>query len=148
MIALGLAPHYPPSTFVNEGLLPHVTSLGFIAATAGFFVAMVLLVLIVGRAGWWAYVLGGFWVAALVLAAATVGYGYSPQITGLTFNWQLSTLLATATIPQALAAALVAREVSVWFGAWIGARGRKMTARNRADQEEYEKAVAEAKHGA
>ncbi|MGO1810167.1 MAG: hypothetical protein ACTHZN_06205 [Canibacter sp.] len=145
IIALGLARHYPPSTFVTDGLLPHITSIGFIASAVGFFVGMVILVLFVGRAGWWAYVLGGFWVAVFVWAAATVGYGYSPDITGLNFEWDLPSVAAVGSVPQVLAAALVAREVAIWFGAWIGRRGRKMTARNREAIADYEAAVAESK---
>ena len=143
ILAAGLAPHHPRSTFLDEGLLPHLTSWGFIAATAGFFIGMVLLVLIVGRAGWWAYVLGGFWVAVIVAAAATLGYRFSTDLTGLSSSWDLRSLYATVTLPQVIAAALVAREVTVWFGAWIGARGRKVTARNREAQAEYEIALEE-----
>jgi hypothetical protein len=145
VISLGLMRHFAPSTFLEDGLLPHVMSYGYIGATVGFFLGMVILVLLVGRSGWWAYVLGGFWVAVFVAAVATVGYGYSPQITGLNFGWGIAPIAAVATIPQVLAAAVVAREVSVWFGAWIGARGRRMTARNREAIAEYEEAVAESK---
>ena len=43
-----------------------------------------------------------------------------------------------------IAAALVAREATIWFGAWIGARGRKLKARNAEALAEYEVALAEA----
>lgn len=42
-----------------------------------------------------------------------------------------------------LIAGIVAREVSVWFGAWIGARGRKMKRLNAEAITEYETALAE-----
>ena len=145
VLALRVAIDYPPSTFLTEGLLPFLTSWGFIAAAAAFFVGLVVLVLIFGRAGWWAYVLGGFLVAALVWAASTVGYALDPEVMGLTrTSWDPETLARDfgLTIPT-LGAALVAREVTVWFGAWIGSRGRKIAAKNAQVLAEYEAALEE-----
>ena len=145
VIALRISLDYPPSTFLSEGLLPFVTSWGFIAANVAFLVGLVFLVLIFGRAGWWAYVLGGFAVAVLVWAAAVVGYALDPEVMGVTrTSWSPVDLARDfgLTIPT-LGAALVAREVSIWFGAWIGARGRKITAKNSEALAEYEAALAE-----
>ncbi|UOQ57942.1 hypothetical protein MUN78_03630 [Leucobacter allii] len=153
VLALWLAPHYPPSAFVTDGLVPWLTSLPVIAAAVAFFVGLVLLVLVVGRAGWWAYVLGGFAVAALVWAAATASLAYfgtpdeTPQemIGGALGGFDnLPEILNRfgLTVPT-LAAALVAREATVWFGAWIGARGRRMKLRNAEALAEYEAALAE-----
>ena len=145
VIALRLALDYPPSTFVSEGLVPFVTSWGFIAATASFFVGLVLLVLIFGRAGWWAYVLGGFVVAAGVWGVSVVGYAFDPEVMGLSRDsWNPEALARTfgLTVPT-LGAALVAREVIIWFGAWIGSRGRKIAAKNAVALADYEKALEE-----
>lgn len=153
VLALWLAPTYPPSTFLAEGLLPWLTSWPVIAAAAAFFVGLVLLVLVVGRAGWWAYVLGGFLVAAFVWAATAAGLAYfgSPSETpqemiggalGGLANWQGIVDRFGMTVP-ALGAALVAREATVWFGAWIGSRGRRVKRRNAEALAEYETALAE-----
>ncbi|MBK0420656.1 hypothetical protein JD292_00995 [Leucobacter sp. CSA2] len=146
VIALWLAPQYPPSTFLEKGLLPIVTSLGFIAAVAAFLLAMVVLVLVVGRAGWWAYVLGGFLVAVAVWGATVVGLAMHDRfILGITTSLQPLQMIAKygLTLP-AIAAAIVAREASVWFGAWIGSRGRRMKLRNAEALAEYDEALAEA----
>lgn len=145
-LALWLAPQYPPSTFLSEGLLPEVLSLQFGLTVAAFFVALVIVVLIVGRAGWWAYVLGGFPVAVFVWAAATLVSALNVQLaSGPDPNWALDSLFSTfgLSIPV-IAAAVVAREVTVWFGAWIGSRGRRMKARNAEAVVEYEAALSEA----
>lgn len=154
VIALWIAPTFPPSQFLNDGLMPWLTSWLFIAPTVGFFVALVLLVLIVGRAGWWAYAVGGFLVAALVWIAATVtlslaGTPYATpneMLPGFAFGLdQLPEMVNRfgLTVP-AIAAAAVAREVTVWFGAWIGARGRRIKLRNAEAIAEYETALSEA----
>lgn len=152
-IALWIAPDFPPSQFLDAGLMPWLTSWLFIVPTAAFFVALSLLVLIVGRAGWWAYVLGGFFVAVVVAAAAAVtislaGTPYAtPQDMLPGFRFGIATLPEMvnrfAMTTPVIAAALFAREVSIWFGAWIGARGRRMKLRNAEALAEYETALAE-----
>lgn len=154
-LALWVAPTTPPSAFVSTmlqfGLWPVV------AASAAFFIGLALLVLIVGRAGWWAYVLGGFLVGVLVWAAAIVGVAYTAS--RLDETVRLAELLGGEfaagfapldllryfglTVPT-IAAGLIAREVIVWFGAWIGARGRRITRSNSEAIAEYEAALAEA----
>lgn len=157
VLALWIAPSFPPSTYFSEGLVPLLTSWAFIAATAAFFIGLVIVVLVVGRAGWWAYVLGGFFVALLVWAATVVGLRLvldsSFTVQGPLWQqpvgdpgWNPVELVRSLgfSVP-ALAAALVAREATVWFGAWIGSRGRRVTARNRAAIEEYEAALEESR---
>lgn len=157
VLALWIAPSFPPSTYFSEGLVPLLTSWAFIAATAAFFVGLLIVVLVVGRAGWWAYVLGGFFVAVLVWAATIVGLRLvldsSLTVQGPLWQqpvgdpgWNPVELVRSLgfSVP-ALAAALVAREATVWFGAWIGSRGRRVTARNRAAIEEYEAALEESR---
>lgn len=150
VMALWLAPTYPPSAFFTDGLLPWLISWPFIAAVAAFFVGMALIVLIVGRAGWWAYVLGGFLVAVLVWVAfigASALFG-SPEGAAADLRPVGSGLFglvdAVGLSVPAIAAAVVAREATVWFGAWIGGRGRRVTRRNAETIAEYEKSLAEA----
>lgn len=144
VLALWLAPNYPPSAFLEDGLLPRVLDWGFAAASAGFFIGMLLLVLIVGRAGWWAYVLGGFLVAALTWAAALLGYAFSAHLSGTEITLHPYPLVVDfGLFFPVIAAGLVAREATVWFGAWIGARGRKMKRLNAEAAVEYEQTLAE-----
>lgn len=141
--ALWLAPTLAPSQFV-DGLLEHLLTWSAAAAAAAFFFGLVLLVLIVGRAGWWAYVLGGFPVGALVWVAATAGLVVDENGFGALLHIAPAVIAERfgLTIP-AIAAGLVAREVAIWFGAWIGGRGRRMKQRNALALAEYEAALAE-----
>lgn len=144
VLALWLAPTFPPSTFLDQGLLPWIMNWGFAAAAIGFFVGFALLVLIVGRAGWWSYVLGGLLVAAFTWAVAIVGFALDERFSGMTVSLQPLNLLSEyGLFFPVIAAGLVAREVSVWFGAWIGARGRKVKRQNAQALAEYETALAE-----
>ena len=145
VIAAWLAPQFPPSTFLSKGLLPIVTSVGFAAAVGAFFVALTIVVLIVGRAGWWAYVLGGFLVAVAVWAATVAGLAFHDRfVLGITTSLQpLAMIQKYGLAMPAVVAGLVAREATVWFGAWIGARGRRVKLRNAEALAEYEEALTE-----
>ncbi len=122
-----------------------MTSWGFIAGVAAFFVGLSVLVLIFGRAGWWAYVIFSLFVGVVVWVAtsATYALGGGPLVPAEGVTGFLATARQFAFMLPTLGAALVAREVAVWFGAWIGARGRRVTAKNAAMLEEYEAALAE-----
>lgn len=156
VIALALAPSTPPSQFVAA--LTDAALWPVAAASLTFFIGLAVLVLIVGRAGWWAYVLGGFLVGVLVWLGTIVGVAYatflsvggaglSELVNGDTAGGGVTPLgliqaLGLTLIP--IAAGIVAREATVWFGAWIGARGRKVTRKNAEAITEYEAALAEA----
>lgn len=146
VIAITLAPTHSPSRFV-PALLEHVLAPVFLIPVAAFFLALALTVVIVNRAGWWAYVLGGFLVGVVVWAAATGGALLSPAITGLSRSEARADLLGLALTPLPLIAGVVAREATVWFGAWIGARGRRVKTRNQAALAAYEEQVAETQAG-
>lgn len=149
----GAVLYFAAGTGASFDMLVQLFLWPFIAAVATFFIGYVLLILIVGRAGWWAHVLGGFLVAALVWAATDAGLAFATyQLSGAS---GLSNLLDGSVTPitviqhyglllPSVAAGVIAREVIVWFGAWIGARGRKVSRANAEALAEYETALAEA----
>ncbi|POH70986.1 hypothetical protein C3B59_03185 [Cryobacterium zongtaii] len=108
-----------------------------------FFLAFALLVAVLNRAGWWAYVLGGFLVAVVVYFSYIGGALLAVQAWNLT-PAEAARFVSTQWLnPGAIAAAVVAREVPIWFGAWIARRGRSITAKNIAAKAEYERQLAE-----
>lgn len=156
IIAVWIAPTYPPSTFLSEGLLPWVMSWGFIAGVVAFFVGLVILVMIFGRAGWWAYVIFSLFVGVLVWfttsgtfavtgtpVATAAEYADALMLTGGRIDKAAAIMKHLAFAAPTLGAAIAAREVAIWFGAWIGRRGRKVSAKNAELLKEYEAALAE-----
>ncbi|MGO4783451.1 hypothetical protein [Cryobacterium sp. W22_MBD10_FK3] len=108
-----------------------------------FFLAFALLVAVLNRAGWWAYVLGGFLVAVVVYFSYIGGALLAVQAWNLT-PAEAARFVSTQWLnPGAIAAAIVAREVPIWFGAWISRRGRSVTAKNIAAKADYERQLAE-----
>lgn len=108
-----------------------------------FVIAFVLVVLLANRASWWAYVLGSLLVGALVYFG-TIGVALlSVNVLTLTPSEALTRFTNYAADPFIITAGLVAREVSLWTGAAIAARGRRMKAKNAVAREEYDRAAAE-----
>ncbi len=118
------------------------------APVVAFFIGMVVLIQIVNRARWWAYILGGLFVAVFVylvyIGAALVDNGFLQKNPG-----ERQILLNQVWVaPFAVLAGVIAREVSIWTGAWLAARGRKLKARNAEAQADYEQQVADAQNQA
>lgn len=143
LYAAWIAPHVAPSQF-GPALTELVMTWQFGWAVAAFLVGIIVLVMIVGRAGWWAYVLGGFFVGVCVWLAAVAGSAVDDLGFSSLLDLAPAEILKTygLTLP-AVAAGVLAREVTVWFGAWIGRRGRRMKTRNAEALTEYEEALAE-----
>lgn len=98
-----------------------------------FTIGFVLLVLLVNRAAWWAHVLGSLAVAVVTYFGAV---GMLLLVTGIV--GASPGFAAIATSPFVIAAAIVAREVSIWVGLLIARRGQRLVARNRAEREAFD----------
>jgi hypothetical protein len=132
LIAAGLAAD--GATFADFILSPE-----FLIPIPIFLVAFVLLVLIVNRAGWAAHVFGSllvglavyFGTAGVALVLFTVSGGDAPSYGDLLSQ------------PFIIIAALIAREVSIWIGLAIAARGRRVKVRNHEIVDEWEREHAD-----
>jgi hypothetical protein len=118
------------------------------APVLAFFIGMVVLVQILNRARWWAYILGGLFVAIfvyLVYVGAAVLDAHPWDRTAEELDVVLRSVWLGAF---AILAGIIAREVSVWTGAWLAGRGRKLKARNAEAQADYEQQLADAQNQA
>ena len=146
-VALGLFALRDPHTAVGVWER-YLQTAGFWTPVVAFFIAELLLILIVNRAGWWSHVIGSFFVGIAVYFAYIGGALLTVQSWTLRQS-EVSQFVGTLwTSALTIASAIVAREVSVWFGAWIAARGRRMRERNRQAKQEYERQLAEGPTGA
>ena len=125
-------------------LLRFIESPAFITPVVFFAIGLIVLVLIANRARWWAYVLGGFPIAVFVYAGTIIGALLTVQGWTLTANDQIRFVTSLVMDPLPLAAGIVAREVTIWAGAWLSFRGRRVTARNAAARAAYDAAQADA----
>ena len=110
--------------------LAFIGSANFFIPVAFFLAATILLALIANRAGWWAWVLGS------IIVAVVVYFGIAGTLL-LVNNVVLETPESAANLfrqsllnPLVFISAILAREVAVWAGKLVSARGRRVKARN------------------
>jgi hypothetical protein len=87
-------------------------------------------------------VLFGFLVAVVVYFSYIGGALLTVQAWNFTPQEAVNFISTRWLDPGAIAAAVIAREVPIWAGAWIARRGRAVTARNAEAREEYDRQIA------
>lgn len=108
-----------------------------------FLVAFVVAVLLLNRAAWWVHVLASL-VVALVVYAGTIGVGLlTAGGLGLTPTEAATAANGFARNPFVIVAAVLAREVAMWTGLGIAARGRRVKQRNVERREAFDREQAE-----
>ena len=112
-----------------------------------FFLSYAGLIALINRGGWWAYVLFGFLVAVVVYFSYIGAALLSVQAWNFTPDEAYRFVSQQWLNPGAIAAAVVAREVPIWTGAWIARRGRSVTARNATTKAEYDRLLADGPQG-
>lgn len=126
----------------NHFTLSFVTNARFYIPVLFFVIGFILLVLIVNRASWWAYIIGSVLVALFVYFGS-IGAGLllegiisrTPEEAALMYQVALRD-------PFVIIAGVMAREVSIWMGAAIASRGRRVKARNAEALAKHESDVA------
>ncbi len=108
-----------------------------------FVVGFILLVLLANRASWWAYILGSLFVGALVYFGTIGTLLLTNGVIMQTPDQAAAAYNGLLTDPYIITSALLAREVSLWMGAAVSARGRRIKQRNADAREAYERESAE-----
>lgn len=117
----------------------------FLVPVGAFALFSVLLALAVNRAPWWVHVLGSLIVGILVYAVSIGVLLLLSGVVSLTQEQAAAQLAFAFANPIFTVAGLVAREVSLWVGLGIAARGRRVKARNIEARETYDREQAEAR---
>jgi hypothetical protein len=118
-----------------------ISTLDFYAPVIMFAVGFILLVLVVNRAGWAAHVVGSIFVGLVTFFGGT-GVELLLHISTIPSNRVGQTFTLVLFSSTLIIAALLAREVSLWMGFVIAARGRKVKARNVDARVLYDQEIA------
>jgi hypothetical protein len=107
-----------------------------------FLLGAIMIALIVNRAGWAAHVFGSL-IVGLIVYFGTIGVLLLINGVIQSTPEQAQLLFTLALIdPRVIAGGLIAREVSLWTGALVAKRGRKVTDRNRESRATWEAELA------
>lgn len=122
-----------------------LAQLGFFVPVIFFAVGFVILVLIVNRGGWWAYIFGSVVVALFVYFGATGFILLTQGILVDTPEVATAKFSVALTSPVVIASALIAREVALWGGAIISRIGKRVKVRNTEARAAFDAEQAELK---
>lgn len=106
-----------------------------------FFIAFWLLGAIINRGRWGAWVIFGLLVGFAAWGGHILGQLFQSQFWMLTVNEGVALVQEQLWAPLAIAALVLGRELTIWFGAWAAARGRRVAELNLEAQREYERTI-------
>ncbi|WP_438353816.1 ABC transporter [Microbacterium sp. CJ88] len=126
---------------VGSTALGALTTFGLWVPVAVFFIAFWLLGAIINRGRWGAWVILGVLVGVASYGGHILGQLFDAPFWALTVREGATVAEGQLLAPLAIAAFVFGRELTIWFGAWVSARGRRMTELNIEAQREYERTL-------
>lgn len=138
LLLLGQTDAAQAASVFNQFILRPVFWLPVLATFVGF----ALLAVIVNRGAWWYYAVFGLLVGVLVYLSYLGAALLTVEAWTFTVD-EVSEFIGQRWLdPFALIAGILAREITIWLGAWVAARGRTVTERNRLAREAYDRELA------
>ncbi|MFT4214923.1 MAG: ABC transporter [Microbacterium sp.] len=151
---------------ISFGILYLAAALGFEALAGNITDANAVPTLTAALASWWFWVpvvtfFLGFWLLGAIINRGRWGHwvvfgllvgfiAYGGHLLGQLFQAPFWTLTASQgaqlvedelLAPLGIVAFILGRELTIWFGAWVAARGKRVTDLNIAAQREYERTL-------
>ncbi|QLD12179.1 ABC transporter [Microbacterium oleivorans] len=140
-LAIGAVQGEVTATNVGEQALDAVTSWWLWVPVAVFFLAFWILGAFINRGRWGLWVLLGLLVGVASYAGHVLGQLFEAPFWNIPPSEALALVGEQAFVPLALVALVAGRELTIWFGAWVAARGRRVTELNAEAQREYERTL-------
>jgi hypothetical protein len=106
-----------------------------------FFIAFWLLGAIINRGRWGAWVIFGVLVGVAAYIGHLLGALFPAPFWMLTASEGAALVEGELLTPLAIGAFIIGRELTIWFGAWVSARGARVTELNVEAQREYERTL-------
>lgn len=140
-LAFGLIDRSLSLDAVADTAITALTSWWLWITTAVFFIGFWLLGAIINRGRWAHWVVWGLLIGFVAYGAHLVGQLFQAPFWQLTRSEGADLVEAQLVAPLAFAAFVIGRELTIWFGAWVAARGRRVSELNLEAQREYERTL-------
>ena len=121
--------------------LAPLTTWAFWVPVVVFFLAFWLLGAFVNRARWGKWVIFGLLVAVATYGGHILGQLFQAPFWRITTSETADLVNEQLLAPLAIAAFIFARELTIWFGAWVARAGARKKALNAEAQAEYERTL-------
>lgn len=106
-----------------------------------FFIGFWLLGAIINRGRWGHWVVFGLLVGVVAYAGHLLGQLFQAPFWTLTARQGADLVQGQLLAPLAIVAFVLGRELTIWFGAWVASRGKRVTELNDEAQREYERTL-------
>ena len=118
-----------------------LTTAAFWVPVAVFFIGFWLLGAIINRGGWAHWVVFGLLVGFVAYVGHILGQLVQAPFWELSPSQGLELVQGELFAPLAIAAFIFGRELTIWFGAWVARRGKRVHELNVEAQREYERTL-------
>lgn len=126
---------------IGESLVAPLLTWGFWTPVVVFFLGFWLLGAVINRGRWGLWVVFGILVGVIAYAGHILGQLFEAPFWKLTATEGLDLVGSQLLAPLAIAAFVFARELTIWFGAWVARSGARKTELNAEAQREYERTL-------
>jgi len=124
-----------------EAALDALATWGLWVPTVAFFFGFWFLGAIINRGRWGHWVVWGLVVGVIAWGGHLLGALFAAPFWMLTARQGVDLLVDNVLAPLAIVAFVLGRELTIWFGAWVARRGRRVTEINDEAQREYERTL-------
>ncbi|MFE1645913.1 ABC transporter [Microbacterium sp. P01] len=140
-LALGTLDGTVTAQNVGETVVSTFGTWAFWVPVVVFYISFWLLGAIINRGRWGIWVIFGLLVGAASYGGHILGQLFQAPFWMLTATAGQELIESQLLAPLAIVAFVLGREITIWFGAWVAARGRKVTELNIEAQREYERTL-------
>ncbi|MFK0403498.1 ABC transporter [Microbacterium sp. NPDC090225] len=126
---------------IGQAALAPLQTAGYWVPVAVFFLGFWLLGAIINRGRWGLWVVFGIIVGAIAYGGHLLGQLFQAQFWTLTASEGADLIGGQLLAPLAIVAFVFARELTIWFGAWVARSGARKTELNLEAQREYERTL-------
>jgi hypothetical protein len=126
---------------IGQSLVAPLMTWGYWTPVVVFFLGFWLLGAIINRGRWGLWVVFGIIVGIIAYAGHILGQLFEAPFWKLTATEGLELVGGQLLAPLAIAAFVFARELTIWFGAWVARSGARKTELNAEAQREYERTL-------
>ncbi|GAA1952818.1 ABC transporter [Microbacterium aquimaris] len=106
-----------------------------------FFLSFWLLGAVINRGRWGAWVIFGLLVGLAAYGGHILGQLFQAPFWLLTAREGAELVEGQLLAPLAIVAFVLGRELTIWYGAWVASRGKRVTELNTEAQREYERTL-------
>ncbi len=126
---------------LGSAALSPLTRADFWVPVAVFFIGFWFLGAIINRGRWGLWVILGILVGVVSYVGHILGQLFQAPFWTLTASQGNQIVQDQLLAPLAIVAFVLGRELTIWFGAWVSSRGKRMTELNNEAQREYERTL-------